>query len=78
MESLKVSLQCGCRPKAAQIRRIVVCDRPVTAAIERIDHWVASFGVVFSVRSMISATWSSDTVRGRPDDIRRSIPRSGP
>ena len=56
VESLNVSLRCGCRPKAAQIRRMVVCDRPVAAAIERIDQWVASFGVVFSVRSITSAT----------------------
>ena len=51
VESLKVSLRSGCRPKAAQIRRMVVCDRPGAAAIERIDQCVASFGVVFSVRS---------------------------
>ena len=44
--------RCGCRPNAAQIRRIVVCDSPASAAIERIDQWAASFGVVCSVRSI--------------------------
>jgi hypothetical protein len=34
------------------LSRMVVCDRPVAAAMERIDQWVASFGVVFSVRSI--------------------------
>jgi hypothetical protein len=45
---------------------MVVCESPVAAAIERIDQWVASFGVAFSVRSITSATCASDTVRGRP------------
>jgi hypothetical protein len=31
---------------------MVVCDSPASAAIERIDQWVASFGVLFSVRSI--------------------------
>lgn len=52
MESLNVSDRCGCRPKAAQILRIVVCDSPASAAMLRIDQWVASRGVVFSVRSI--------------------------
>jgi len=76
VDSLKVSLRCGCKPNAAQIRRIVVCDSPVAAAIERIDQWVASLGVVFSVRSITSATCPSETVRGRPgrfSSVRPSI-----
>ncbi len=76
VESLKVSLRCGCRSNAAHIRRIVVCESPTASAIERIEQWVASFGVVFSVRSMTSATWASDTVRGRPgwySSVRPSI-----
>ena len=65
-DSLKVSERCGCTLKAAHIRRIVVCDSPLSQAIERIDQWVASAGVVSSVRSMTSATCSSVSVRGRP------------
>ena len=38
------------------IRRIVVWEKPVSAAIERIDQWVASAGVVRSVRSITAAT----------------------
>src|SRR3954452_22870968 len=45
LESLNVSERCGWRPKAVQIRRMVVCEKPVAAAIERIDQWVASTGV---------------------------------
>ncbi len=56
VDSLKVSNRCGCRPKAFQIRRIVVCEYPVSAAMDRIDQWVASFGVVSSVCLMTSAT----------------------
>ena len=56
LESLKVSERCGCTLKAAHIRRTVVCDSPLSRAIERSDQWVASAGVVSSVRSMTSAT----------------------
>ena len=48
------------------LRRTVVCDSPLSRAIERSDQWVASAGVVSSVRSMIAATFSSVSVRGRP------------
>ena len=66
LESLKVSERCGCTLKAAHIRRTVVCDSPLSRAIERSDQWVASAGVVSSVRSMTAATFSSESVRGRP------------
>ena len=49
------------------MRRIVVCERPLSLAIERVDQRSASGGVVLSVRSMTCATWSSPTVGGRPD-----------
>lgn len=45
-----------CNPKAVQIRRIVVWEKPVTPAIERIDQWVASAGFDRSVRSITAAT----------------------
>ena len=38
LDSLNVSERCGCSPKAVQIRRIVVCEKPVAPAIERIDQ----------------------------------------
>ena len=56
LESLKVSERCGCRPNAVQIRRIVVCENPACAAIERIDQCGASLGVERSVRSITAAT----------------------
>jgi hypothetical protein len=46
LDSLKVALRCGGNPKAFHIRRIVVCEKPVTAAMDRIDQCVASAGVV--------------------------------
>ena len=54
--SLNVWLRCGCKPNAAHIRRIVVWEKPVSAAIERIDQCVASVGVVRNVRSITAAT----------------------
>jgi hypothetical protein len=50
LDSLNVWLRCGCKPNAAHIRRIVVWEKPVSAAIERIDQCVASAGVVRNVR----------------------------
>ena len=47
-----VRLQAERRP----IRRIVGWEKPVSAAIERIDQCVASAGVVRSVRSITAAT----------------------
>ena len=40
---------------ADHIRRIVVWEKPVSAAIERIDQCVASAGVVRNVRSITAA-----------------------
>ena len=65
-DSLNVSARCGCRPKAPQMRQMVVCDSPASFAIERSDQWVASAGVVISVRSITPATCLSSMVRGRP------------
>src|SRR5262249_11308423 len=46
----------GCKPNAAHIGRIVWWEKPVSAAIERIDQCVASTGVVRNVRSITAAT----------------------
>jgi hypothetical protein len=56
LDNLNVWLRCGCKPSADHIRRIVVWEKPVSAAIERIDQCVASAGVVRSVRSISAAT----------------------
>jgi hypothetical protein len=56
LDNLNVWLRCGCKPNAAHIRRIVVWEKPVSAAIERIDQCVASTGVVHNVRSITAAT----------------------
>ena len=66
LESLKVSGRWGCPPKAFQILRIIVCEKPVWAAIERINRCVASYGAERSVRSIMEATKSSSIVRGLP------------
>ena len=56
LESLNVSPRCDCKPKAPQMRQIVVCERPLSLAIKRSDQWVASAGIAVSVRSTTSAT----------------------
>ena len=43
------------RLQAAHIRRIVVWEKPVSAAVDRIDQCVASAGLVRSVRSITAA-----------------------
>src|SRR5688500_16007663 len=64
-ESLKVSARCGFSPKACQTRWTVAGDRPHAAAIERVLQWVASAGMVSSVRTSSSAPRSSgDRARG--------------
>lgn len=42
VESLKLSVRCGCRPKARQIRPTVLWLRPLAFAIERVLQCVAS------------------------------------
>lgn len=64
--SLKGSARCGCSPKARQIRETAVWERPTSRAIERVDQWVASFGIDSSVLTTTSSTLSSEIVRGRP------------
>ena len=46
MESLKDSARWGWSPKARQIRRMVVWLIPTALAIERVDQWVASVGLL--------------------------------
>ncbi len=55
-DSLNVWLRCGCKRNAAHIWQTVVWEKPVSAAIERIDQCVALAGVVRNVRSITAAT----------------------
>jgi hypothetical protein len=43
--SFQLSCRCGCNPDARQIRQIAVWFSPTSAAIDRVDQCVASFGV---------------------------------
>jgi hypothetical protein len=66
LDSFQVCWRCGCNPNARQIRDTAVWVRPTSRAIERVDHCVASVGVVSSVRTITSSTLASLIVRGRP------------
>ena len=65
-DSLKVSVRCGCRAKARQMRLTVVWLRPERWAMDRVLQWVASLGVDSSVSVITRSTSSSVTARGRP------------
>ena len=65
-ESLKVSVRCGCRPKARQIRFTVAELMPHAFAIERVLHCVAPRGIDSSVIVTTRSTSASLTVRGAP------------
>jgi len=54
------------RPKARQIRVMVVWLIPTSAAIERVDQWVASFGFFSRVLTITASTWSSVIFLGAP------------
>ena len=64
--SFHESCRWGCSPNARQIRDTADCDIPNSAASDRVDQCVASFGVVSNVRVITASTCSSATVRGRP------------
>src|SRR3954452_14594898 len=74
--SFQDSCRCGCSPNARQIRDTADCDRPRSAANERVDQCVASVGVVSNVRVITASTCSSETVRGRPGRGSSSNPSS--
>ena len=65
-DSLKVSVRCGCRAKARQMRLTVVWLRPERWAMDRVLQWVASLGVDSSVSVITRSTSASVTARGRP------------
>lgn len=63
-DNLKVSLRCGWRTKARQIRLIAVWFRPMARAIKRVDQCVASVGLLSSVRAITASTCASLILRG--------------
>ena len=54
-DTLKRLTRCGFKPRAVQMRWIVVSLTPTTAASVRVLHWVAANGLVCVVRRTISA-----------------------
>lgn len=58
VDSLKVSLRCGLRPKSRQILPIVDFDNPDFSAMDLRDQWVALRGVRSNVVTTTSSTWS--------------------
>ena len=66
VDSLKCFCRWGCKPTVRQMRWTASLVRPVSAPMERTDHWVWSWGWVFSVLYTTSATCSSVIDRGAP------------
>src|SRR6266481_4477152 len=66
VDSLKVSLRCGWRENARQMRCTVEIDKPEALAIERVLQWVAAAGIVSNVVVTTSAIFSSPILRGAP------------
>ncbi|AYV26278.1 hypothetical protein EES41_06045 [Streptomyces sp. ADI95-16] len=66
VDSLNVCDRCGASAKARQIREMLDCDIPVAAAIERVDQWVAFFGVSSRVLTITRSTSASVIFRGTP------------
>ena len=66
VESLKVSMRCGCRPKARQMRCTVEGAWPISLAMVRRLQCVRPFGRVSSVLRIVLAISSSPISRGAP------------
>lgn len=66
VESLKVSLRCGCSENARQMRCTVETDRPDALAIDRVLQCVAAGGIVSKVVVTTSVIFSSPILRGAP------------
>src|ERR1700730_1621261 len=65
-DSLKVSLRCGWRENARQMRCTVEIDKPEALAIERVLQWVAAAGLLSNIVVTTSAIFSSPILRGGP------------
>ena len=66
VESLKVSVLCGCSENAFQMRCTEEVDTPDAFAMPRVLQCVALTGFVSSVRITISSMRSSPILRGAP------------
>ena len=75
-ESLNVSVRCGCKAKARQMRLIVLRLNPHALAIERVLQCVASAGRLSKVRVSTASICASVTVRGAPGRGSSSKPSS--
>ena len=72
LDSLNVSLRCGCSENARQMRCTVETDRPDALAIERVLQCVAAAGMVSKVVVTTSVILSSPILRGAPGRGRRA------
>ena len=66
VDSLNVSVRCGCNPNARQIRQTALWLRPAAVAIVRLLQCVASGGRVSKVLLTTSSTCASVIRRGAP------------
>ncbi len=66
VDSLNVSVRCGCKQKARQIRCTDDADMPDAFAMPRVLQCVASEGLASSVLVTISSIRSSPILRGAP------------
>ena len=74
VDSLNVSVRCGCKQKACQIRWTDDADTPAAFAMPRVLQCVASAGFVSSVFVTISSIRSSPILRGAPHLGSSSMP----
>lgn len=66
LESLNVSVRCGCSEKARQIRCTVETETPAALDIDRVLQCVEAVGIVSRVAITTSATFSKPILRGAP------------
>jgi hypothetical protein len=66
VDSLKLRVRWGCRPKSWKKRWTALFETPVSAAMARTVQCVPACGFVVSVLVSRAATASSSIVRGRP------------
>src|SRR5665647_1917517 len=66
LESFQCSTRCGCRPNARQTRETVDCERPLAAAIRRVDQCAPpDGGTHWSTRRMAAASGLSQSTVSR-------------
>jgi hypothetical protein len=67
VESLNVSIRCGCKPKARQMRSTLETDKPLVFAMPRELQCVAFLGTLAKVVTITASTRASSIVRGAPE-----------